>query len=115
MKGAKVLLDENPSPTREEVRDWFNKTRNLCRCTGYKPLVDAVMDAAAVSFFFNEKSKNTTSWTKALYHYWYIPAPEGKDPSEITGWNVKATQTIPGSGVKNVYTCGSLQTDYTGF
>ena len=29
-----------PSPTREEVRDWFNKTRNLCRCTGYKPLID---------------------------------------------------------------------------
>ena len=45
---AKVLLEQNPSPTREEVRDWFNKTRNLCRCTGYKPLVDAVMDAAAV-------------------------------------------------------------------
>ena len=52
---AKVLLDENPSPTREEVRDWFNKTRNLCRCTGYKPLVDAVMDAAAV--IRGEKSK----------------------------------------------------------
>ena len=45
---AKVLLDNNPSPTREEVRDWFNKNRNLCRCTGYKPLVDAVMDAAKV-------------------------------------------------------------------
>ncbi len=45
---AKVLLENNPSPTREEVRDWFNKQRNLCRCTGYKPLVDAVMDAAAV-------------------------------------------------------------------
>ena len=45
---AKVLLEQNPSPTREEVRDWFNKTRNLCRCTGYKPLIDAVMDAAAV-------------------------------------------------------------------
>ncbi len=45
---AKVLLDQNPNPTREEVRDWFNKTRNLCRCTGYKPIIDAVMDAAAV-------------------------------------------------------------------
>ena len=45
---AKVLLDQNPSPTREEVREWFNKTRNLCRCTGYKPIIDAVMDAAAV-------------------------------------------------------------------
>lgn len=45
---AKVLLAENPSPTREEVRDWFHKHRNVCRCTGYKPLVDAVMDAAKV-------------------------------------------------------------------
>lgn len=45
---AKVLLEKNPKPTREEVRDWFDKNRNLCRCTGYKPLVDAVMDAAAV-------------------------------------------------------------------
>jgi len=45
---AKVLLDQNPKPTREEVRDWFQKNRNVCRCTGYKPLVDAVMDAARV-------------------------------------------------------------------
>ena len=45
---AKGLLDENPSPTREEVRDWFQIHRNACRCTGYKPLVDAVMDAAKV-------------------------------------------------------------------
>jgi len=45
---AKVLLEENPSPTREEVRHWFQVHRNVCRCTGYKPLVDAVMDAAKV-------------------------------------------------------------------
>ncbi|MDK2968329.1 MAG: aldehyde oxidoreductase [Lacrimispora sp.] len=43
---AKVLLDQNDNPTREEVREWFQKNRNLCRCTGYKPLVDSVMDAA---------------------------------------------------------------------
>ena len=41
---AKGLLDSNPRPTREEVRDWFQKHRNACRCTGYKPLVDAVME-----------------------------------------------------------------------
>ena len=45
---AKVLLEQNPNPTRAEVRDWFNKQRNLCRCTGYKPLIDATMAAAAV-------------------------------------------------------------------
>ena len=45
---AKGLLDSNPSPTREDVRDWFQKHRNACRCTGYKQLVDAVMSAAKV-------------------------------------------------------------------
>jgi len=45
---AKALLDENLNPTREEVRAWFQKNRNVCRCTGYKPLVDAVMAAARV-------------------------------------------------------------------
>jgi len=43
---AKALLEENINPTREDVRDWFQKHRNICRCTGYKPLVDGVMDAA---------------------------------------------------------------------
>lgn len=45
---AKALLDSNPNPSREDVRDWFQKNHNVCRCTGYKPLVDAVMDAAAL-------------------------------------------------------------------
>lgn len=45
---AKVLLDKNQSPTRDEVRKWFDTNRNACRCTGYKQLVDAVMDAASV-------------------------------------------------------------------
>jgi len=45
---AKGLLDQNPNPTREEIRSWFQKHRNACRCTGYKPIVDAVMAAAAV-------------------------------------------------------------------
>lgn len=42
------LLQENINPTREDVRDWFQKHRNVCRCTGYKQIVDAVMAAAAV-------------------------------------------------------------------
>ena len=45
---AYQLLKENVSPTREEVRDWFTKHRNICRCTGYKPIIDAVMAAAKV-------------------------------------------------------------------
>jgi aldehyde oxidoreductase len=45
---TKLLLEQNPHPTREEVRDWFQKHRNACRCTGYLMIVDAVMDAAKV-------------------------------------------------------------------
>ena len=45
---AKALLEQNNNPTREEARGWFQKNRNACRCTGYKPIVDAVMDAAKV-------------------------------------------------------------------
>ncbi len=45
---AKALLMNNASPTRQEVREWFTKNNNICRCTGYKPIIDAVMAAAAV-------------------------------------------------------------------
>lgn len=43
-----ALLLKNNDPTRQEVRDWFHKHKNVCRCTGYKQIVDAVMDAAKV-------------------------------------------------------------------
>ena len=45
---AKALLDRNPKPTREEVRAWLTQHHNACRCTGYKPIVDGIMDAAKV-------------------------------------------------------------------
>lgn len=45
---AKGLLSKNPAPTRQEVRDWFTRNNNICRCTGYKPIVDAVIAAAEV-------------------------------------------------------------------
>ena len=43
-----ALLLKNPNPTRQEAREWFTKHRNVCRCTGYKQIIDAVMDAAKV-------------------------------------------------------------------
>lgn len=42
------LLQRNGNPSREEIRDWFQKNRNVCRCTGYKQIVDAVVAAAEV-------------------------------------------------------------------
>jgi carbon-monoxide dehydrogenase small subunit len=41
---TKSLLDSNPSPTREEVREAL--VGNLCRCTGYMRIIEAVMIAA---------------------------------------------------------------------
>ncbi len=42
---ATDLLAHNPSPTREEVADMLSG--HLCRCTGYEPIVQAILDAAA--------------------------------------------------------------------
>jgi len=46
---AKAMLDENPHPTEDEVR--FQIAGNLCRCTGYTKIVEAILatsqDAAA--------------------------------------------------------------------
>lgn len=39
MKGLD-LLSKNPEPTRDEIRKAFNG--NLCRCTGYQQIIDAV-------------------------------------------------------------------------
>ena len=41
---AKALLDENPNPSRDEVKEGM--AGNLCRCTGYVKIIDAVMSAA---------------------------------------------------------------------
>ena len=41
---ARSLLERNPDPSEEEVRYWL--AGNLCRCTGYHKIVDAVLDAA---------------------------------------------------------------------
>ncbi|MHB8108727.1 MAG: (2Fe-2S)-binding protein [Syntrophorhabdaceae bacterium] len=41
---AKCLLDANPQPTESEIREALSG--NLCRCTGYQKIVEAVQDAA---------------------------------------------------------------------
>jgi carbon-monoxide dehydrogenase small subunit len=44
LMAAQSLIERNPDPTEDEVRLWL--AGNLCRCTGYTKIVDAVMDAA---------------------------------------------------------------------
>jgi len=41
---AKALLDRNPHPTKQEIKEGISG--NLCRCTGYKKIVEAIEDAA---------------------------------------------------------------------
>jgi len=43
---AKALLDENPNPSVQEIRDAL--AGNLCRCTGYTKMIAAIQDAAEV-------------------------------------------------------------------
>jgi aerobic carbon-monoxide dehydrogenase small subunit len=38
---AKALLDENPCPTEEELKEWMSG--NLCRCTGYYKIFESIM------------------------------------------------------------------------
>ena len=73
-----------------------------------------IADMCAVSFFFNECGKTTTTWNKALQHYWYVKAPGG-NPSTEKDWVVRATQTIPASGKTKVYEAAAFQTDFSGF
>ncbi|MDP2735622.1 MAG: 2Fe-2S iron-sulfur cluster-binding protein, partial [bacterium] len=41
---ARAFLQKNPNPTEDEVRKALSG--NLCRCTGYVKIVEAVLDAA---------------------------------------------------------------------
>jgi aerobic carbon-monoxide dehydrogenase small subunit len=42
---SKALLDHNPDPSRQEIVDAL--TGNVCRCTGYEPIIQAVTVAAS--------------------------------------------------------------------
>ena len=55
---SKVLLDKNSTPTRDEVEKAI--TPNLCRCTGYKKIVDSILYAAEAILDLKEIPKPET-------------------------------------------------------
>ncbi len=44
LMAAKALLQRNPNPTREDVVEGI--AGNICRCTGYEPIINAILAAA---------------------------------------------------------------------
>jgi len=54
---TKALLTENPRPTRSEIEDYLGG--NLCRCTGYWNILDAVADAAGRLASANGRSEES--------------------------------------------------------
>jgi len=48
LMAAKGYLDTNPEPNKEEIRKAISG--NLCRCTGYKKIVEAIYDVAAENY-----------------------------------------------------------------
>jgi aerobic carbon-monoxide dehydrogenase small subunit len=44
LTAAKALLAKNPNPTRDEVVEGISG--NICRCTGYEPIIEAILSVA---------------------------------------------------------------------
>jgi aldehyde oxidoreductase len=79
-----ALLLENPNPTRQQIRDWFTRHHNVCRCNGYIPYVNAVMDAAAV--MRGEKSiKDITFTLPKNGKIWGSRIPRPTAEAKVTG------------------------------
>lgn len=106
---AEVWNDDDTNWTVEVFKDG-KKVGNMTRLPD-----NTCCNIASTAFFFNELNKDTSSYATAYdSHYWYFKP--GVAPSEYSGWEVVATQKIPGSpDVTNVYSCNKLTVDYSEF
>jgi len=69
LMAARALLDENPSPSRAEIRAAL--AGNLCRCTGYQKILEAVEGAAALL--------RGEAWAPEREALYGAPVPESAD------------------------------------
>jgi carbon-monoxide dehydrogenase small subunit len=58
LMAAAALLDENPTPSEEEIR--YAIAGNLCRCTGYTKMIEAIAEAAGATA--HRGSARGTTW-----------------------------------------------------
>ena len=54
---AGALLETNPDPTEDDVREWMKG--NLCRCTGYYSIMESVVNAARLAHLNNPRETKT--------------------------------------------------------
>ncbi len=112
LKNAFVAEIWNDDDTNWTVEMW----QNGAKIGDFKRLANgSCCNICISSYYFNELGKNTDTWVnKTASHYWYF-VPASAKPASEKGWEVRATQTIPTSGVQNLYTCSTLTTDYSQF
>lgn len=91
---AIAMLNQNPDPTRTEVRAWLTKHHNACRCTGYKPIVDSIMDAAKV--MRGEMSQSELEYKMpADGRLWGSKYPRPSAKAKVTGtWDFGQDQIL---------------------
>lgn len=74
LMSAQALLERNPAPTEDDVRKAI--AGNICRCTGYQNIIDAILATAA----------------EARGETYEAPLGAGEHPAETEGWVGKGVQ-----------------------
>ena len=82
MMSARALLDENPKPNVHEIRDALSG--NLCRCTGYTKILEAVLCAAAAGDNIDSAYDKMRAERRAVEEFPVVPNGGGI-PSKTQG------------------------------
>ncbi|MEG1640824.1 MAG: selenium-dependent xanthine dehydrogenase [Ruthenibacterium sp.] len=97
---AKGLIDANPNPTREEAK--FAIRNNICRCTGYKKIIDAILLAAQI--LRENAAVPTVEFTGKVGENFYRVDAESKAlGSAKYADDIKMPTMLYGSAVRSAY------------